>query len=118
MGPFPLIWIWIILIVNLVIAVLNLVMGPSLSSDIHLPTNLLYCLTVLELLVCVSAAALLKFKAWGMWGYTIIGLIILIINISYHWWTLTSLIVYLVGLVVLYWSLNVGGENKAWKYLK
>ena len=63
------------------------------------------------------AVALFRWQRWGFYGFIATSAIALIANLSLGVGIGRSLFG-LIGIVLLYWVLNMGGTNKAWPHLK
>jgi hypothetical protein len=74
-------------------------------------------LVVCAVVNIACAIALLRWKKWGFYGMVGTAAIALIINIAAGLGVGRSL-VGLIGIGILYWVLNMGGEKKAWPRLK
>lgn len=82
-------------------------------------TNLLMMVTAIASLIC--AIGLFKWKKWGFYGYAAVQLVSMVASIINHE-TVLQLAVGIaaapVTIGLLYWVLDMGGENKAWPHLK
>ncbi len=111
------IWLWFIIIINIIGSILYFLMADIFAEKINLPAGLSYLMGIFGLCNCVAAIALWKWKKWGFWLYviaTIVGTIIICVYLN----SLSSIITSVISILILYWALQVGKENKAWKYLK
>ena len=63
------------------------------------------------------AIALFRWQKWGFYGFAVTTAIALITNLSLGV-GIGRTVLGLIGIVLLYWVLNMGGTNKAWPYLK
>jgi hypothetical protein len=77
---------------------------------------LLTGLAALAVLNIGFAIALWNWKKWGFWGYCATSLSAFIINMSMGT-GLGSSLVGLLGIVILYAALQIGGEKKGWSQL-
>ena len=113
------IWLWLIVIFN----ILGCIGQLHLSNQIHqtspmLPLWALWLLSALMLFNIVCAIALFKWKKWGFWGYCAAGVIGAVINIVFS--TINPLLVIIapiISILLLFWALHVGKEQKAWTRL-
>ena len=64
----------------------------------------------------IFALALFRWKKWGFYGFIGTSIVALITNLMLGLSIAASLFG-LVGIAILYWVLNMGGENKAWPRL-
>jgi hypothetical protein len=65
----------------------------------------------------IFAVFLFRWKRWAFYGYCIPAPIIFAINLSIGIPFLQALIA-LLGPIILYLALQIGGPNKTWNYLK
>ena len=63
------------------------------------------------------AVALLRWHKWGLYGILATTVIALITNLSLGF-GIGQCLLGLVGIGLLFWLLNMGGENKAWPRLQ
>jgi hypothetical protein len=108
----------IFLIVVIAITVIYYIAdSKSLKSTLKLPGWSLPVSAVLCLLEIVCAIAIFKWKRWGFWGFCVLAMAALIVNISSGLGIATS-IIGLVGIAIMYGVLNIGNkENKGWPQL-
>jgi len=80
---------------------------------------ILIIITILAALNIMSALALLGWKKWGFWGLVISSVISGGINVGFHGdESIIEAISIVLSILLLYWALHMGGENKAWPRLK
>lgn len=80
----------------------------------------LFTLAVVTLCAAANVAfavALFKWQKWGFYGFIVTCTIALVINL-YIGVGIGHSLTGLIGFVILYWVLNIGGANKAWPRLK
>ena len=65
----------------------------------------------------VFALALWRWRRWGFYGFIGVAVIAFLNNLAVGVSPIHCL-VGLIGIGVLFWVLNIGGENKAWPRLK
>jgi len=63
------------------------------------------------------AIALFRWYRWGFYSFLVTSAIALIVNLSMGL-GIAQCLFGLVGIALLYWVLNMGGQNKAWPRLK
>ena len=63
------------------------------------------------------AVALFKWKKWGFYGFAAMGLVGLVLNLSIGIGILPALFG-LSGFALLYWTMQMGGERRAWPHLE
>jgi len=73
--------------------------------------------TTVALANVVFVIAIFKWRRWGFYGFIVSSLVALVTNISIGIGIPQSL-VGLIGVLLLYGALNIGGPNKAWPHLK
>jgi len=73
-------------------------------------------LIVLVLFNLACAIALLRWKKWGFWGLIVSAVVTLGINLTIGL-GLSSAIVGLLGVVILYGVLQIGKDNRGWPQL-
>jgi hypothetical protein len=65
----------------------------------------------------VFIMALCKWRKWGFYGSLILAVVIFVLNLTNGIGIACSALG-LVGLVILFGVLNIGGDRKAWLHLK
>jgi len=65
----------------------------------------------------ICAIALFRWKRWGWFGFAVTSLIVLIVNVSIGV-DFVHCLLGIVGVVVLYCLLELGGNNSAWNRLR
>ena len=68
------------------------------------------------LLNIVFAVALLGWKKWGFYGFGVMSILIFVVNIAAGLGAQS--VPGLIGIVVLYAVLQIGGERNTWKQLE
>ena len=63
------------------------------------------------------AVALFKWKKWGFYGFAAMGFVGLVLNLSIGIGIVPALLG-LSGFVLLFWTMQMGGERKAWLHLE
>ena len=82
---------------------------PNVSNTLVIALGLL-CLANI-----VCAIGLLQLKKWGFWGFCTTSMISLLINLQIEFGIQSA--VGLLAILVLYWVLNIGDDNKGWPQL-
>lgn len=84
-----------------------------------LPVWVIYGMGLLGLCNIIFAVALFYFKKWGFWGYCGVSLVQLVVSLYYTPSNpFLNILVTVIAILILYWALNIGKENKAWPRLK
>ncbi len=103
-------WLIIMIIGAVIVAIINL-LGFS-----ELQTWQLAAFIAIGILEVVFVIALFNWKRWGFWGICALAVITVIINLSLELGP--TAFSGLIGVVLLYAVLQIGGENKGWKQLE
>lgn len=113
------IWLTLIIIVNLFNAGFSMLKPQViLSAFPNIPNWIPYLLGALSAANVIFALALFNWKKWGFWGFCLCSVIAAGININFHLTSIAMAIVSaIIAILILYWALNVGKENKAWTHL-
>ncbi len=108
----------VMIVLNAATALFYLV-GSAVLRDMlpNAPGWLFPVLVVFSLFNLVCAIALLQWKKWAFWGFAATSIVGLVINLSIGLGIGKSL-AGLVGLAVLYGTLQIGNENKGWPQLE
>ena len=112
-------YLGVLLIVHISIALysLSFLVGspPTHRSSARLWSPALSTAAAIALVVC--AIALLRWKRWGFYGYVITAIVFFGLRLGYS--SRPSLAPFaLLGPVILFYLLHVGGERKAWRQLE
>lgn len=115
--PFLSIWLTLIIIYSVTCIILYFAgQGVSLPGSSP-PEWATPVLTVLLILQTICVIALFHWKKWGFWGYCVINIIGLIVDILIDVNIVWPSITVLIGIACLYGALHVGQENKGWPQL-
>lgn len=76
------------------------------------PTLVFYCVVNL-----ILTGGLYKWRLWGFWGFSVIAGVMFLVQLSDGVGILRSTFVF-VSVAILYGVLQIGGERKAWNYLR
>ncbi len=113
------IWLSFIVIVNLIAAGMYFLMHDKITAA--LPTLPVWYTIVFGLfciLNVIYAIALFKWKKWGFYGFCILAIISSVLDVYFKVsGIIPAIIVPIISILMLYWALNVGKENKAWTKL-
>ena len=115
----------LILIANALIASFYFFIVPIPPSDISeemarlikFPNWYFPVMGVLCLLNLISAFAILKWKKWGFWLFTLTACVTICLNL-YAGVSIGSSLFGLVGVAILYGVLQIGGDKKGWTQLE
>ena len=109
----------LMIIANSVTALVYLIAGGKIKSTLpSAPTWALATLVVASIGNVVFAVALFQWKKWGFFGFVGTTVIVFIINLlAFHVHAGFALLG-LLGVVILFVTLQVGGEKKGWKQLE
>ena len=66
-------------------------------------------------IICIGA--LFRWKIWGFWGIACLAVGALLVNLQLGF-SLTEVVSGLSGVVILYFVLNIGRDNKGWPQLE
>jgi len=106
-------WLILLIIINPLSGLVYLVTIDSFSDS---PSWFIPAMIVFSLINFAGALALLKWKKWGFWAILAVNLVLFFIN-----FTLVGFggaISGLLGFSILFFLLNLGGENQAWTKLE
>jgi hypothetical protein len=113
------IWLFLLAIANAAVFFLFLIFG-RVAMERQFPDAAGWehpVLTILCLFNVVFAIAIAKWKKWGFWGLCLSSIIATLINFSLGV-EINSLIGGLVGVILLFGLLHIGGKNKGWLQLE
>jgi hypothetical protein len=74
-------------------------------------------LIAIAIINVICAFALFRWKKWGFWGFALSSLIVFAVNLAVGL-NITSAILGLVGVAVLFGVLHIDKENKGWTQLE
>lgn len=113
------IWLSLIIIVNLFSAAMYFIMPERILDVIPtLPQWYTYVFGIFAVLNVLFAVALFKWKKWGFYGFCLFAVLSSIINVYLQViGILPAVLVPIISILILFWALNVGKENKAWSRL-
>jgi hypothetical protein len=113
-------WLILIMVYHFVLAIMNLIMLPSLfqisSLFLNEETGQSLVLLFSSIFTIVCLIGLFQWKKWGFWGF--VGLNIAMIIFYFASEMGSSSLYPLLAIAILYGLLQVGGENKAWTQLE
>src|SRR5262249_27191787 len=110
-------WLVFMIIANAAVALMYLAMGGEIQRQVpHFPGSALPVLIVCVLLNIVFAVACLFWKKWGFYGFAVMSVVIFIINLLAGVGIQSA--TGLLGVVILYAVLQIGGEHSTWKQLE
>jgi hypothetical protein len=111
-------WLIFMIIANAATAVLTpLSVGGMKQAGLNISPLMIGLIVICAIVNIACAIALFRWKKWGFYGSVATAVIALIINIAAGLGVAQSL-AGLIGIGILYWVLNMGGEKKAWPRLK
>ena len=112
-------WLIFMIVANALTAVASPFLGDMVRKTIpNYPPAALYGSAVLGLINIACAVGLLRYQKWGFWGFVVVSVIALIMNLALGL-GFGNALGGLVGVGILYGLLNMGDENtKAWPRLK
>jgi hypothetical protein len=106
----------ILIIGNLVTLVFRLL--SSLAPGNKVPVLAIIAYSLLALFIIVCAAAVYNWKKWGVWGLCAVAVINFVTSIISGELLIISIFQLVVILGILFWVLNIGGDNKGWPQLE
>lgn len=111
-------WLVVMLVMNSFAALVYFLAGGFLLETLPgAPSWSMPVLGTLSVLNLVCAVALLRWKKWGFWGFCLTSFAAFAINLSIGTGIGPSLMG-LLGLVLLYGVLQIGGEKRGWPQLE
>jgi hypothetical protein len=109
------IWLCLIVILNLLGGIYYLLNTDKIHELV--PTTPLWVIKIqadLAIFNVVCAVALFNWKRWGFWGYCATGVISCFLNIFFSSISIPkAIIISSFSVLMLFWALNVGKEQKA-----
>ena len=94
---------------------------PDISEEmarlIKFPNWYFPVMGVLCLLNLISAFAILRWKKWGFWLFTLTASIPLWLNLNFGT-SINYSVLELIGVAILYGVLQIGGDKKGWSQLE
>lgn len=111
-------WLVLMIIANAATIIMTPAsLGAMRQAGLH-PSPLAIAIVIICALVnVVCAIALLRWKRWGFYGFIATTAVAMITNLSIGL-SITTSIIGLVSIALLYLVLNIGGANKAWPHLR
>lgn len=107
----------LMVIANALVAFTYLVNTNMIAQAIpNVSTTLVMVLGVLSLANVACAIGLFQWKKWGFWGFCATSVISLLINLQIGLGIAQS-VGGLLAILILYWVLNMGDDNKGWPQL-
>jgi len=111
------IWLAMMVIGNIFTVVTFLFLGTDVTKMFSQGSNLIVgILTLLTILNVICIFGLYKWKRWGFYGFVFNGSVAFLINLYMGMGLLVSLFG-MLGVVILFATLHIGKENKAWPQL-
>jgi len=105
-----------VLIVGALIALVFYLFRAIGRNDYPVWESLLFAVVSLFDIVC--AVAVFMWKKWGVWGLCGIAVIGFIVSLFQGELVIFAIINITISIGILFWVLNVGGENKGWPQLE
>ena len=111
---------WLTLVI--VSSALSAVTAPLFMAEYRranpgLPAWLIWATALLSALNVVFAVALFRWKKWGFIGFCVTGVLAAALSL-YAGLGIARAVLMLIGVVILYGLLQVGGDKKAWPQLE
>jgi hypothetical protein len=112
-------WLWWLVVANAVAAAGSPLMLASIRqrSTPDFPAWVAWPFSLFSLLAAVGAFALLRWKKWGLYGYSLSAAAIFSLNV-YAGVSASASAVGLAGVVILFAVLQLGGTKKRWSQLE
>lgn len=107
-----------LIVANAITTVFNILKTADIQRQYpRFPLWGIWALPVLGVLNIFFALALFRWKKWGFFGYALTSLSIFALNV-YGGVGILFTINILVGVVILFVALQIGGERKGWPQLE
>jgi hypothetical protein len=106
------------IVANSAVALLYLLASAAMAA--RLPSAPGWAFPVLGLIGIanvVCAVAIFLWKKWGFWGSIVTSIVTFAINLNIGL-NVVQAVLGLLGVVILYLVLQIGGENKGWTQLE
>lgn len=116
---FPTIWLWLMIVANAFVAVTYFLGSASIRLQMPaIPSWFIFVTGAIAVINIICAVAILKWKMWGFWGLCATAILACILNIMVGQSIVAAILGSFLGVLILYWSLNVGGDRKVWPRLQ
>ena len=87
------------------------------APSLDIPTwHKLYLVTI-TIIDVIWIVAIFKWKKWGFWGFCITRVGLMVISPFLFGFQLISILMLLLYAAMLYFVLQIGGENKGWEQM-
>ena len=111
------IFLVLVIIANALVAFTYLVNTSMITQALpNVSTTLVMVLGIFSLVNVVCAIGLFQWKKWGFWGFCSTSVFSLLINLQIGLGIAQSASG-LLAILILYWVLNMGDDNKGWPQL-
>ncbi|HEX2092725.1 MAG TPA: hypothetical protein VHG28_10000 [Longimicrobiaceae bacterium] len=108
----------VIVLANTLIALLYLLNGDAVAADAPTPwPGAIQLLGLIAICNVMFAVAVFRWKKWGFYGFAASTIIVLGINLSIGI-GIEAAFPGVAGIAILYWTLHMGGERRAWPHLE
>jgi hypothetical protein len=109
-------WLALMLLANSATALMYALAGGQISKAAEMPQWILTVFIFVAALNVVFTLALFQWKKWGFWGFLLTTLVGMVLNIIGG--VITGAISGVLGVLLLYGVLQIGGEKKGWTQLE
>ncbi len=110
-------WLILMIVLNGLTALFTPLSATLVRNNLpNFPLWVLGVMTLCALLNVLYAVMLLKWKKWGFYGFCATTAIAFSLNLYAGIGIFRSLLG-LLGIIILYILLNIGGERKAWSHM-
>ena len=111
-------WLILMIIANSLTALIYLFASGLIMRNLpHAPAWTAPMLAVIGMANVVFSIALFQWKRWGFFGFLATGILTFVINLMIGLGIVQS-VLGLLGIVLLYAVLQIGGEKKGWTQLE
>jgi hypothetical protein len=111
------VWLVIVILANTGAAVIYLAQGSAIKRQLpDFPDWAFPALIACGVLNVVFAVALMAWKKWAFYAFAVTTVLIVVINLAAGFGARS--VVGLLGVVILYAVLQIGGERSTWKQLE
>jgi hypothetical protein len=111
-------WLILMILANSLTAITTPLLASAIRQNIPgFPGWVVWPISLLALLNVVFAVALFNWKKWGFIGFCATSILALALNL-YAGIGVGQSLLGLLGIVILYAVLQIGGEKKGWTHLE
>jgi len=114
------VWLSLMLLMNLIVAITYLVTPEKLQHVTpNIPLSFFYSAGILAIFNLICVILLFRWRKMGFWGFCLSAILAVLVNAKYGATPVPQAIFFSAfSILMLFWALNMGKENKAWSRLR